>query len=72
MNINGLIKTAERQGYEITVDKSGRQYAYTIHDTKCPINKDIHIDRRGLELFLLEGVDEYLDYCWSADIEPFC
>lgn len=71
MNISRLLARAEAQGYEITIDKTGPQWAYTIHDTNFATNKDIHTDRRGLELFLLAGPGEYAYYCEAADEEPF-
>lgn len=72
MNINRLIRTAAAKGYEVTVDRDGRQYAYTIHDANIEVNKDIHTDRHGLELFILYGPDAYLAYCENAGIEAFC
>ena len=71
MNLNRLLAMAERQGYEITIDKSGQQWAYTIHDPNIETNPDIHTDRRGLEIFLQEGPGEYAYYCEYADEEPF-
>lgn len=71
MNINKLAADAKAQGYEIAVDKTGRQYAYTIISTNCPDNPHIHTDRRGLELFLQDGIDAYLHYCEMAGVEPF-
>lgn len=72
MNITRLIAEAKRKGYEVTADVTGRQYSFTIRDAVRAVNPDIHTDRRGLELFVLDGPDAYLEYCESAGIDAFC
>lgn len=66
-----MIAEAERQGYRVEVDKTGRQYAFTIRDMQHELNPVIETDRRGAEAFLLGGIDDYLYYCEMAGIEPF-
>ena len=62
---------ALRQGFVVEADRSGGRFPFIIRDTKIKTNPAIRTDRRGLEAFILGGMDEYLYYCESAGIEPF-
>ena len=71
MNIKKLTKIANEQGFKVITDRSGKQYFFEIRDMNQPLNPIIKTDRRGLEKLILSGIDEYLNYCETAEIEAF-
>ena len=72
MSIKKLTEKAANLGYSVKVDTSGRQYVFTITNTVGQLRQEIQTDRRGAEAFIIDGIDAYLDYCYSAGIDdPF-
>lgn len=67
MDFRRIKRRAKAQGF--IVKKEGA--AFTIRDMKFKINPVIRTDWRGLEAFIMRGIDDYLHYCDSIDVEPF-
>lgn len=68
MNIKTIARKAKRSGYKVGVLRDG---VYTITDTRHENNPQITTDKKGLELFIMHGIDEYLAYCEEKGIETF-
>lgn len=68
MNIKTITRKAKRSGYIVGVLCDG---VYTITDTRHENNPTITTDKKGLELFIMYGIDEYLAYCEEKGIETF-